>query len=152
MNAVSKTYSMTGWRIGYMTGPREFIEPISNLQSHSTSNPCSIAQKAALAALDGPQDCVKNMVDEFQKRRDFVYKAFNEIPGLKLEKPEGAFYAFVDISGHKLSDSFAMSEFLLKKPAWPSYRAEHLVTRAINSSAFPSLLPWPIFRRELRAN
>lgn len=115
VNAVSKTYSMTGWRIGYMTGPREFIEPISNLQSHSTSNPCSIAQKAALAALIGPQDCVRTMVDEFQKRRDFVYKAFNQIPGLKFEKPEGAFYAFVDISGHKINDSFKMTEFLMEK-------------------------------------
>ena len=115
VNAVSKTYSMTGWRIGYMTSPRDFIKPISNLQSHSTSNPCSIAQKAALAALTGPQDCVKAMVDEFQVRRNYVYQAFNQIPGLKLEKPEGAFYAFVDISGHKINDSFAMAEFLLKK-------------------------------------
>lgn len=115
VNAVSKTYSMTGWRIGYMTGPRPFIKPIANLQSHSTSNPCSIAQKAALTALTGPQDCVKEMVAEFEKRRDFVYKAFNQIPGLRLEKPEGAFYAFVDISGHKINDGFKMTEFLMEQ-------------------------------------
>jgi len=115
VNAVSKTYSMTGWRIGYMTGPREFIKPISSLQSHSTSNPCSIAQKAALAALNGPQDCVREMIAEFEKRRDYVHQAFNEIPGFSLEKPEGAFYAFPDISDCKINDSFELAEFLMEK-------------------------------------
>lgn len=115
VNAVSKTYSMTGWRIGYMTGPKEFIKPMASLQSHSTSNPCSIAQKAALAAITGPQDSVKDMVDEFQTRRDFVHEAFNKIPGFKLEKPEGAFYAFPDISGLKVNDSFALAELLMEK-------------------------------------
>ena len=115
VNAVSKTYSMTGWRIGYMTGPKEFIKPISSLQSHSTSNPCSIAQKAALAAITGPQDCVKEMVTEFEKRRDYVYKTFNEIPGFSLEKPEGAFYAFPDITECKINDSFKLTEFLMEK-------------------------------------
>ncbi|MFH0837887.1 MAG: pyridoxal phosphate-dependent aminotransferase [Patescibacteria group bacterium] len=115
VNAVSKTYSMTGWRIGYMTGPREFIKPISSLQSHSTSNPCSIAQKAALAAITGPQDCIKEMVAEFEKRRNFVHEAFNKIPGFKLEKPEGAFYAFPDISDLKVHNSFALAELLMEK-------------------------------------
>lgn len=115
VNAVSKTYSMTGWRIGYLTGPRQFIKPITSLQSHSTSNPCSIAQKAALAALTGPQDQVKEMVVEFQKRRDFVYEAFNQIPGFKLEKPEGAFYAFPDISGTAVGEGFKLTELLLEQ-------------------------------------
>ncbi|MBN2306855.1 pyridoxal phosphate-dependent aminotransferase [Candidatus Peregrinibacteria bacterium] len=114
INAVSKTYSMTGWRIGYMTGPKEFIKPISSLQSHSTSNPCSIAQKAALAAITGPQDCVKEMVAEFEKRRDFVYEGFNDIPGFKIEKPEGAFYAFPDISATS-KNGFELAELLLEK-------------------------------------
>jgi aspartate aminotransferase len=114
VNAASKTYSMTGWRIGYMTGPQKFIKPISSLQSHSTSNPCSIAQKAALAALLGPQDCVKEMVSEFEKRRDYVHEAFNKIPGFKLGKPEGAFYAFPDISGAG-KDSFELTELLMEK-------------------------------------
>ncbi len=114
VNAVSKTYSMTGWRIGYMTGPTEFIKPMGSLQSHSTSNPCSIAQKAALAAITGPQDSVKTMVTEFEKRRNFVHEAFNKIPGFKLEKPEGAFYAFPDISGTD-KDSFELTELLMEK-------------------------------------
>lgn len=114
VNAVSKTYSMTGWRIGYLTGPKEFIKPMSSLQSHSTSNPCSIAQKAALAAINGPQDSVKEMVAEFEERRNFVHKAFNEIPGFKLEKPEGAFYAFPDISNTG-KDSFELTELLMEK-------------------------------------
>lgn len=114
VNAVSKTYSMTGWRIGYLTGPSEFIKPMASLQSHSTSNPCSIAQKAALAAISGPQDSVKTMVDEFEKRRNFVHEAFSKIPGFKLEKPEGAFYAFPDISGTGM-DSFALTDLLMEK-------------------------------------
>ncbi len=115
VNAVSKTYSMTGWRIGYMTGPKEFIKPISSLQSHSTSNPCSIAQKAALAAITGSQDSVKTMVAEFEKRRNFVHETFNNIPGFKLEKPEGAFYAFPDISGLEINDGFKLAELLMEK-------------------------------------
>jgi len=114
VNAVSKTYSMTGWRIGYMTGPKEFIKPMASLQSHSTSNPCSIAQKAALAAITGPQDSVKTMVSEFEKRRNFVHEGFNNIPGFKLEKPEGAFYAFPDIS-ETGKDSFELTELLMEK-------------------------------------
>lgn len=114
VNAVSKTYSMTGWRIGYMTGPKEFIKAISSLQSHSTSNPCSIAQKAALAALTGPQDSIQTMLNEFQVRRDYVHETFNKIPGIKLDKPEGAFYAFPNISGTG-HDSFAFTELMMEK-------------------------------------
>lgn len=114
VNAVSKTYSMTGWRIGYLTGPGEFMKAISSLQSHSTSNPCSIAQKAALAALTGPQDSIQTMLSEFQLRRDYVQEAFNKIPGIKLDRPEGAFYAFPDISGTG-HDSFAFTELMMEK-------------------------------------
>ena len=118
VNAVSKTYSMTGWRVGYLAGPPKYIKPMGNLQSHSTSNPCSIAQKAALAAITGPQDSVKMMTEEFKKRRDYVYEAMNQLPGFKLTKPEGAFYAFPDISGcfnDQIKDSFQFTEFLLEK-------------------------------------
>lgn len=118
VNAVSKTYSMTGWRVGYLAGPTEYVKAMSNLQSHSTSNPCSISQKGALEAITGPQDSVKMMADEFAKRRDFVYEAMNQIPGFKLEKPEGAFYAFPNISGcfnDDMKDSFQFTEFLLEK-------------------------------------
>lgn len=118
INAVSKTYSMTGWRIGYIAGPTEVIKPMGNLQSHSTSNPCSIAQKAALEAITGNQDSVKMMADEFRKRRDFVFEEMNKIPGFKLIKPEGAFYAFPDVSGAfkgDVNDSFKFTEFLMEK-------------------------------------
>ncbi len=118
VNAVSKTYSMTGWRIGYIAGPKEVIEAMGNLQSHSTSNPCSIAQKAALEALNGSQDSIRVMKESFAKRRHYLYKAMNEIPGFKLEKPEGAFYAFPDVSGcytKEMNNSFKFAEFLLEK-------------------------------------
>ena len=118
VNAVSKTYSMTGWRIGYIAGPKEVIKAMGNLQSHSTSNPCSISQKAALEALNGSQDSISIMKEAFTKRRRYLYKAMNEIPGFKLEKPEGAFYAFPDVSGcytKKMNNSFKFAEFLLEK-------------------------------------
>jgi aspartate aminotransferase len=118
VNAVSKSYSMTGWRIGYIAGPKEVIKPMGSLQSHATSNPCSIAQKAALEALTGPQDSVKMMAEEFAKRRDYVYEEMNKLPGFKLVKPEGAFYAFPDVSEaftDEVNDSFKFTEFLMEK-------------------------------------
>ncbi|MDO8741325.1 MAG: pyridoxal phosphate-dependent aminotransferase [Candidatus Woesearchaeota archaeon] len=102
VNAVSKTYSMTGWRIGYCAGPKEIINAMDNLQSHTTSNPTSIAQKAALEALNGPQDSVKIMVDEFDKRRKYMTERLNQIKGISCSLPEGAFYCFPDISKTKL--------------------------------------------------
>ena len=97
-NSVSKTYAMTGWRIGYSAGDKEIIKAMDNLQSHSTSNPSSIAQYAALEALTGPQDSVKQMVKAFDERRSFIHKRLNEITGISCVEPEGAFYAFADIS------------------------------------------------------
>ena len=91
---------------------------MANLQSHSTSNPCSIAQKAALQALTGPQDSVKMMSEEFTKRRNYVYEAMNKIPGFDLHKPDGAFYVFPNVSGcytSKMNDSFKFAEFLLEE-------------------------------------
>ena len=97
-NSVSKTYAMTGWRIGYSAGNREIIKAMDNLQSHSTSNPSSIAQYAALEALAGPQNSVKQMVEAFDERRKLIHKRLNDIPGISCVEPEGAFYAFADIS------------------------------------------------------
>ncbi len=97
-NSVSKTYAMTGWRIGYCGGPKDAIKAMDNLQSHSTSNPSNIAQMAALEALNGPQDSVKQMVKAFDERRRFIHKRLNEIEGISCVEPEGAFYAFPDIS------------------------------------------------------
>jgi aspartate aminotransferase len=93
-NAFSKTYSMTGWRVGYTAGPSELINAINRFQGHVTSNPNSIAQKAALEALLGSQDCVTKMVEAFDKRRKYMVERLNEIAGLESTLPEGAFYAF----------------------------------------------------------
>jgi len=98
-NSVSKTYAMTGWRIGYTAASKEIIKAMENLQSHSTSNPTSIAQYAALEALDGPQDSVKQMVKSFDERRMIMHKRLNEIDGISCIEPEGAFYTFPDVSG-----------------------------------------------------
>lgn len=98
VNAVSKTYAMTGWRIGYCGANKEIIKAMENLQGHSTSNPSNIAQMAALEALNGPQDSVKQMVKAFDERRKFMYQSLNKMQGISCLEPEGAFYAFPDIS------------------------------------------------------
>lgn len=94
----SKTYAMTGWRIGFSTGPAEVIEQMVKLQEHVLSMPTSISQKAAEAAVRGPQDSVKVMIDTFRKRRDIITKGLNDIEGVKLAPPGGAFYVFPDVS------------------------------------------------------
>ncbi|HET9580492.1 MAG TPA: pyridoxal phosphate-dependent aminotransferase [Usitatibacter sp.] len=96
MNGVSKAYSMTGWRIGYCGGPQELIEAMENVQSHSTSNPASISQYAAEAALNGDQSNIEVMVKAFKERGKFVAEGLNRIPGVKCLQPTGAFYAFPD--------------------------------------------------------
>ena len=96
MNGVSKAYSMTGWRIGYCGGPPELIEAMENVQSHSTSNPASISQYAAEAALTGDQSCIDPMVAAFKERAVVVTEGLNRIPGVKCLMPAGAFYAFPD--------------------------------------------------------
>jgi aspartate aminotransferase len=98
INGVSKAYSMTGWRIGYAAGPAEIMGYMKNLQDHSTSNPTSISQKAAVAALKAPEDSIKLMRDEFKVRRDLMMSLIDEIPGVSYIKPEGAFYLFCDFS------------------------------------------------------
>ena len=90
---------MTGWRIGYAAAPAPIAKLMSSMQSHMTSNPNSIAQKAALAAIEGPQDCVEDMRKQFAKRRDYIYDRVVNMPYVKTVKPEGAFYLFVDFSG-----------------------------------------------------
>ena len=96
---VSKTYAMTGWRIGFGLVPERVAGAMLKLQSHSTSNPTSISQKAAVEALRGPQDSVAIMLAEYRKRRDFVVERLRQIPGVTCSLPEGAFYAYPDISG-----------------------------------------------------
>jgi aspartate aminotransferase len=94
MNGVSKAYSMTGWRIGYAAGPKEIIKAIAKIQSQSTTNPSSISQAAAVEALNGTQDFIKERSISFQERRDFVVKVLNDIDGIECLKPDGAFYVF----------------------------------------------------------
>ena len=97
MNGVSKAYSMTGWRIGYVGGPEWLVKNMKKIQSQSTSNPCSIAQAAAAAALNGPQSCVREMVAEFHKRHDYVVSRLNAMPGISVLPVDGTFYSFPDV-------------------------------------------------------
>ena len=99
MNGVSKAYSMTGWRIGYAAGPKNIIKAIAKIQSQSTSNPSSIGQAAAVEALNGVQDFIKNRATSFQERRDFVVNALNAIEGIECLNPDGAFYVFPSCKG-----------------------------------------------------
>ena len=99
MNGVSKAYAMTGWRIGYGAGPEPLIRAMSKLQSQSTSNPSSISQYAAEAALTGPQDYITESRTAFQRRRDLVVAGLNGCPGVECPTPQGAFYVYPSIAG-----------------------------------------------------
>ncbi len=112
----SKTYAMTGWRMGYALAPPAWVAAMLKVQGHSTSNPNSIAQHAATAALNGPQACVAGMLDEYASRRTWLIKALAGIPGLRCFEPEGAFYAFPDVRGclnRKVQTSGAFADKLL---------------------------------------
>ena len=115
--SLSKTYAMTGWRIGYVLGPTELIAAVQKIQSHSTSNPTSISQKAAFEALTGPQDSVARMLAEYARRRDFVVERLNAIPGVRCSRPGGAFYAYPNIASafsRGIKDSFDFAVQLLE--------------------------------------
>ncbi len=96
--SLSKTYAMTGWRIGFALTPKPLIDAMMKLQSHTTSNPTSVSQKAAIEALRGPQDSIPVMLAEYRKRRDFVVQRLRAIPGVRIAEPQGAFYAYPNIS------------------------------------------------------
>jgi len=99
VNGVSKAYAMTGWRIGYAAGPKDLITAMANIQSQTTSNPCSISQKAAVAALQGGEAFTQRMVVEFDRRRRLMVERLNKMPGVSCRMPSGAFYAFPNIAG-----------------------------------------------------
>jgi aspartate aminotransferase len=99
VNGVAKTYAMTGWRLGWMVGPADAIKAAANLQSHLSSNVSNISQRAALAALTGPQECVTEMKEAFDRRRKLIVEELRKIPGMDVPMPEGAFYVYVDVSG-----------------------------------------------------
>ncbi len=99
VNGFSKSHSMTGWRLGYAAGPEEVISAMSKVQSQSTSNPTSFAQEAATVAYTGPQECVAEMVQEFDRRRHYICERLNAMDGIRCFKPQGAFYVFPNVSG-----------------------------------------------------
>jgi aspartate aminotransferase len=121
INGVSKTYAMTGWRIGYTAGPKDLIAAMNRIQSQSTSNPTSFAQKGALDALQGSQAEISTMVEEYQRRRDLIWKALTSIEGVSCYKPQGAFYCFPNVGvyldkgykGKRIQDTTQLTDYLL---------------------------------------
>ncbi len=120
LNGVSKAYSMTGWRIGYAAGPEAYIKAMKKIQSQSTSNPTSISQYAAEAALNGDQGCIQEMLAHFKQRHDYVVAALNEIDGVRCLPSHGAFYSFPDMSGvisqlDGITNDIELAEYFLQK-------------------------------------
>ncbi|MDO4930695.1 MAG: pyridoxal phosphate-dependent aminotransferase [Bacteroidales bacterium] len=122
INGVSKAYAMTGWRIGFIAGPEWIVKGVNKLQGQYTSGPCSVSQKAAEAAYTGSQDCVEEMRQAFERRRDLIVRLAKEIPGLEVNNPQGAFYLFPKCSAyfgksygdHVIKDSMDFAMFLLE--------------------------------------
>jgi aspartate aminotransferase len=123
INGVSKSYAMTGWRIGYALGPVDVVKSMSDIQSHATSGPCSISQKASVAAIKGDHTPVRAMVTQFKLRLDYMAEKLAAMPGVECPKPEGAFYCFPKVSsyfgksvdGFVIKDSFDFSTVMLEK-------------------------------------
>jgi aspartate aminotransferase len=135
VNGVSKAYSMTGWRIGYGGGPKELIKAVTDIQSHSTSNPSSISQAATVEALNGTQDFLKDWVSAFAYRRDLVVEKINAIEGISCLTPNGAFYVFPNIKallGKKTPDGKVIETSL----DFCNYLLEHSLVAAVAGAAF----------------
>jgi aspartate aminotransferase len=121
ISSLSKSYAMTGWRLGYTAGPKHVISAMATLQGHQTSNPCSITQAAAIAALTGPQECVAHMREEFAKRRTYVLERLAAIPNVSCVPPRGAFYVFPNmqaylggkVGGHDLRSASELASYLI---------------------------------------
>ena len=121
VNGVSKSYAMTGWRIGYAAGPEDIISAVTKIQSQNTSNPASISQKAAVEALNGDQSAIGEMVEAFSERRNYIINALNRMESISCMNPDGAFYAFPDVSslygkvydGKTITGSASLAEYLL---------------------------------------
>jgi aspartate aminotransferase len=114
-NGFAKAYAMTGWRVGYLAGPEALIKAVSTIQGHSTSNVCTFAQYGAIAALEGPQDCIATMGRAFAERRLAIIDRCRAINGLSCGVPEGAFYIYIDISALKLSSLDFCTQLLDEK-------------------------------------
>ena len=120
LNGVSKAYSMTGWRIGYAAGPANIIKAMKKIQSQSTSNPTSISQYAAEAALNGPQQCIADMMVHFKQRHDYVVDRLNKMPGVECLSTDGTFYVFPSVTGlidaiDGVNDDLELAEYLIEK-------------------------------------
>ena len=136
LNGVSKAYSMTGWRIGYCGGPTDIITAMENIQSQSTSNPSSISQAAAEAALNGDQSCIHPMVAAFKERNDFVTEQLNQIKGVHCLPSAGAFYAFADIR-HAMDDLYKRNLIAAQNDiAFSEYLLENAGVAVVPGSAF----------------
>jgi aspartate aminotransferase len=134
VNGLSKSHSMTGWRIGFTAGPKDITSAMTNIQSQSTSNPTSIAQKAAVEALTGPQDFIQKMLSEFDKRRKYMVDRLNAIEGVSCRTPVGAFYAFPNVSsyfGKKFNDNLVNNSLDLS-----TYFLEQAKVAMVPGSAF----------------
>jgi aspartate aminotransferase len=134
VNGVSKSHSMTGWRIGYAAGPKEVITAMANIQSQSTSNPCSISQKAALEALRGPQDFITTMNVEFDKRRKYMVERLNRIPGISCLMPVGAFYAFPNVA--RLYGKSIQGKTMKNSSDFAAYLLEEAKVALVSGDAF----------------
>jgi aspartate aminotransferase len=135
VNGVSKAYAMTGWRIGYAGGPKALIAAIADIQSHSTSNPCSISQAASVAALTGPQEFLQDWKASFAARRNLVVEALNKIPGITCLKPEGAFYVFPSLKG-LLGKKTPQGKEITSCTEFCNYLLEEALVAAVAGSAF----------------
>jgi aspartate aminotransferase len=135
VNGVSKAYAMTGWRIGYAGGPAEIIKAIGKVQSQSTSNPCSISQAAAVAALNGPQDFLPERNAVFKQRRDLIVGLLNEAPGLDCPTPEGAFYVYPSCAG-VIGRKTPSGEVIVSSEAFAKYLLEEGGVAVVHGSAF----------------
>ncbi|WP_027597168.1 pyridoxal phosphate-dependent aminotransferase [Pseudomonas sp. MOIL14HWK12:I2] len=135
INGVSKAYAMTGWRLGYAGGPKALIQAMASVQSQVTSCPCSVSQAAAIAALDGPQDIVRERCELFRQRRDLVVDALNAVPGLSARRPEGAFYVYASCAG-VLGRRTPVGELIDSDTAFARYLMDEGGVAVVPGSAF----------------
>ena len=142
INGVSKSYAMTGWRIGYLLANEKIAKVISNFVSHSTGSPCSVSQAAAVAALAGPQDCVEEMRKAFEERRDYIVERINQIDGVSCIRPEGAFYVMMNIE--RLIGKTIHSELIRTDHDFCAAFLKHGLVATVPGSGFgaPNFVRW----------
>ena len=142
INGVSKSYAMTGWRIGYMLADESISKVMSNFISHSTGSPCTISQAASAAALNGPQNCVEEMRRAFEARRNYIVKRMNQIDGVSCIKPEGAFYVMMNME--KLLGKAIHGETIQSSDDFCTAFLKHGLVATVPGSGFgaPNFVRW----------